>query len=157
MVRDLRNAVSNQPDRLEPLALLWARYASEDNDNVVVAVAVQPFAADAYVRGPNGANFDVNWLMAAMNVAGEANAGTIICHQHAHAGKPAFSSVDNKTNEQIMAKQPIVSPWLPYGAMVLSNDDFHAVMACRNGLQEFDVRVVLGYSPNLRVRRRRSD
>jgi len=142
-LRELRSRLNFSPERPEPLALLAVRYASEENCNVIVGVRLEAFPDDAYVDGPDGANFSVSWLMEALDRLTEVNAGVLLCHMHGHAGKPRFSATDIRTNEEVMAKQRIFSPLFPYGALVVSNDDATAVVASSDGLIEFVVAPVI--------------
>ena len=151
-LHELRTVVSARPGRIEPLALLWVRYVSEDNRDIVVGVKVEAFADNAYVDGPNGANFDVHWLMGALDVAARSNAGALLCHEHGHRGKPAFSHVDRWTNESIMAKQRHVNEGLPYGALIVSLDDALGVLAGANGLHRVDVRVMSESIPSVNAK-----
>ncbi|HET9342937.1 MAG TPA: hypothetical protein VFO25_08490 [Candidatus Eremiobacteraceae bacterium] len=107
---------------------------------MLVGVRISPFPDVAYVDGPDGANFSVVWLMESLDRAAALNAGALLCHLHDHSGKPRFSATDVRTNESVMAKQRIFNPSLPYGAMVVSDDDCTAAVAVAEGLVE--VRVV---------------
>jgi hypothetical protein len=145
MMQELRAVLTPRHGRNEPLALLLVRYVSEDNRQVVVGVQVQPFPDEAYVDGPDGANFAVPWLMNALDRVSAVNAGALLCHMHGHQGKPAFSGTDRLTNELVMAKQRLVNANLPYGAMVISRDDFLAVVIGPSGLREADVKTMVAY------------
>ncbi len=145
MMRHLREALTPRAGRDEPLALLLTRYVSEDNRGVVVGVRVHPFPDEAYVEGPDGANFGVPWLMDFLDKAAEQNAGALLCHAHGHYGKPGFSETDRRTNSLVMAKQRLFNESLPYGAMVVSLDESLAVVSGAAGLREFEVMTMVGY------------
>ena len=142
-LRELRARLAFAPERPEPLALLVVRYASEGNRSVIVGVRVDAFPDDAYVDGPDGANFSVSCLMEALDRLAEINAGVLLCHMHGHAGKPRFSATDVRTNEEVMAKQRVFGPLFPYGALVVSDDDATAVVASSDDLLEFAVAPVI--------------
>lgn len=136
----LYRATTPRPGRHEPLAFLRVRYASEDVRDVLVAVGVIPFADEAYVDGDAGANFDTRWVVAVANREVLSNAGLVLAHLHG-GKRPNFSSVDRKTNHTVMAPLSIGVPVVPYGAMVLGDDEATAV-AARDG-RLVDARVVI--------------
>jgi len=112
---------------------------------VIVGVRVQRFPDEAYVDGPDGANFAVPWLMNALDEAANSNAGALLCHQHSHRGKPDFSGTDQRTNDRVMAKQRLVNDGVPFGAMVVSLDDFRALVAAASGFDEFEVKLPIAF------------
>lgn len=128
--------------RSEPLAFLRVRFASEESKDVVVAVGVVGFPERAYVDGPAGANFDTRWSIMCANEAARSNAGLLLAHHHGGKGKPCFSSVDRKTNLAVMAPLSYGASTLPYGAVVLSEDDATAVIAFGGELLDTAVELV---------------
>lgn len=128
--------------RVEPLALAIVRYASEDAQDVVVVVDCIAFADEAYVDGPAGANFDTRWLMSIANSRAASNAGLLLVHSHGGVGKPAFSATDRKTNNEVMATFAVGMATIPYGALVLSSDDYFAVVTMDGRLTPARVMIV---------------
>lgn len=128
--------------RAEPLALVDVRYASESAKNVVVAVHVMPVPIEAYVDGPDGANFDTRWLMHLANHKLESNAGLLLSHSHGGYGKPTFSRVDRRTNEEVFAKFAIGVETAPYGSLLLSTDDVVAVVTVGDRLVHAEVVII---------------
>ena len=128
--------------RPEPLAFLRVRYASEAKNGIVVAIGVIPFAPNAYVEGDAGANFDTAYAVEIANAAIRENAGLLLTHQHGGRGTPSFSGVDRQTNRQVMLQLAIGVPYVPYGAIVLSDDAATAVVARDRHLVDADVVVV---------------
>jgi hypothetical protein len=146
MPRSILHAVTGivTPNRLrpEPLALLRVRYASEERRDVVVVIGTISFPETAYVKGDAGANFDTRWLVHVTNDELQTNAGVLLAHWHGGTGRPSFSSVDRKTNRDVIAHLAIGVAAVPYGAMVLSLDQQTAVLATGGGLIEADVIIV---------------
>jgi len=142
LLHEIQKAVTPTKDRIEPLALLHVRYASEFVREVVVATGFVVFPEEAYVDGPAGANFDTRWLVRTTNAEVPQNAGVLLVHSHGGRGKPGFSSIDQRTNRDIMAPLAIGVATIPYGALVLSDDTGTAVVTVDGRLVEADVIVV---------------
>ncbi len=140
--RELLALTTPYTDRAEPLALVYARYASEDTLTVVVAVGTGPLPNEAYVNGPDGANFDTRWLMRVANRKLESNAGLLLSHSHGGNGKPTFSRVDRRTNGEVFAKLAIGVSTAPYGALLLSTDDARALLTVRGRLIDAEVIII---------------
>lgn len=136
----LYRATTPRKHRHEPLAFLRVRYASEDVRDVLVAVGVIPFADEAYVEGDAGANFDTRWVVNVANREVLSNAGLVLAHLHG-GKRPNFSSVDRETNYTVMAPLSIGVGVVPYGAMVLGDDEATAVIAKEGRL--VDARVIV--------------
>jgi hypothetical protein len=132
------------PDaRPEPLALVHVRYAAEDVRDAIVAVDAEPFPPDAYVEGPDGANFDVRWFVQRANDLVARNAGVMLAHMHVHRGLPCFSGIDRRTNISVIS--PLAScATVPTGALVLSLDHCAAFIAGEE--RDVVVRVLPRYS-----------
>ena len=128
--------------RVEPLALAVVRYASEDAQDVVVVVDCIAFADEAYVDGLAGTNFDTRWLMSIANSRAASNSGLLLVHCHDGTGKPAFSAIDRKTNNEGMATLAVGMTTIPYGALVLSSDDYYAIVTMDGGLTPARVMIV---------------
>ncbi len=126
----------------EPLAFVRVRYASENATDVIVAVAVLPFPAGAYVDGFASANFDTDWTIQFANASARSNAGIFLAHRHGGSGKPDFSSVDRKTNLTVMVPLSCGMPTIPYGAIVLSDTDATIVLAVTGRLVEVRLEIV---------------
>ena len=133
MHRELFAVTTATPDKPEPLALVWLRQTSEVSPDVIVVVKVEPFPDSAYVDGPDGANFDVAWLVEAAARIGRCNAGLALAHMHGNKGRPRFSSVDQRTNRSIIRKLALMDQHLPYGAILLSKDAISAQLESSNG------------------------
>jgi hypothetical protein len=142
ILHGLRCATVPSPLRHEPLAFLRVRYASEDVRDVLVAVGIIPFANTAYVEGDAGANFDTRWVVDVANREVLTNAGLMLVHSHGGRGRPIFSSVDRTTNATVMTPLSIGVPVVPYGAMVLSDEDATAVVATAGRLADAQVVIV---------------
>ncbi len=142
LVPVLRALTAPTMDRSERLALLSARYASEAADDVVVAIAVHEFPDEAYVTGTAAANFDTNWVMGIADSIADSNSGLLLVHRHGGAGKPSFSAVDASTNRDVMKALSIGMETMPFGALLLSADDYSAVCTVRGRLVPLDVNVV---------------
>jgi hypothetical protein len=138
----LHSAALPTRERGEPLAFLRARYASENTQDVIVAVNVLPFPEGAYVEGSAGANFDTEWSVRCANESARSNAGIFLAHRHGRKGKPGFSSVDRKTNLTVMAPLSHGMPTLPYGAIVVSDTGAAVVVAFEGRLHEAELAVV---------------
>jgi hypothetical protein len=138
----LHGATAPKRLRGEPLAFLRVRFASESAKDVVIAVGISPFPDDAYVDGPAGANFDTRWSIRSANDSAGSNAGLLLAHRHGGKGKPTFSLVDRKTNLTVMVPLSHGMPTVPYGAIVLSDDDATAVIAFDGKLLNAQVQLV---------------
>ena len=139
LLHEIQKALSPTKNRVEPLALLRVRYASESARDVVVATSFLAFPDEAYVDGPAGANFDTRWLVHTTNAGVPQNAGVLLIHSHGGRGKPGFSSTDQRTNRDIMAPLAIGVATIPYGALVLSDDTGMAVVTVDGRLVEADL------------------
>jgi hypothetical protein len=128
LLRQLRDITRPNQRRPEPLALLQARYASESAREVVVGLGALAFPESAYLSGPGSVNFDTDWLVRTANREIAANVGLLLVHSHGGSGSPAFSSVDRRTNERVMAPLAIGVDVAPYGALVLSDTHANAVV-----------------------------
>jgi hypothetical protein len=139
LLQQLREMTRPNARRPEPLALLRARYASEDAGNVIVGIGAIPFPDSAYVTGPAGANFDTDWLVRIANREIAVNIGLLLVHSHGGLGFPRFSGVDRRTNTHVMAPLAIGVEVAPYGALVLSDMHAAAVMTVANSLTVAEV------------------
>jgi hypothetical protein len=139
LLRQLREITQPNERRPEPLALLRARYASEEARNVVVGIGTIPFPDSAYVKGPAGANFDTDWLVRIANREIAMNVGLLLVHSHGGRGVPRFSGIDRRTNTHVMAPLAIGADIAPYGAMVLSETHATAVVTVINSLSVAEV------------------
>ena len=129
-------------DRAEPLSLVHVRYVAEDRRTIAVAFDMTPMPDEAYVDGPDGANFDARWLVSFADEQLDRNAGLLLAHSHGGYGRPHFGIVDWRTNREILAKLAVGVATAPYGAMLLSNDDQVAVFTIGSHLHEGTVVVV---------------
>ncbi len=134
-LRDLTKPKS----RVEPLALLRVRYASEGTRSVLVAVGALSFPDSAYVPGPAGANFDTDWLVSVANREITENIGVMLVHSHGGSGLPKFSSIDDSTNRDVMASLAMGVDVAPYGAVVLSETGAYAVATISGRLETVEV------------------
>ncbi len=150
VIHELRE-VTRPNHRLEPLAFLRVRFASEDSRTVLVAVGVLPFPDEAYVDGSAGANFSTEWAIDVANSGISGNVGLMLVHSHGGVGMPMFSGVDARTNRSIMAMLAVGVETAPFGAIVLSNTDARCVLAVKGDLTETKVIVVPDRFGELRV------
>lgn len=139
---ELRRATAPTESHAEPLAFLRVRFASEQENGVVIGIGVIPFPHDVYVDGYAGANFDTTWAVETANAQIRMNAGVLLAHQHGGRGKPDFSGIDRETNHDVMLPLATGVPYAPYGAVVLSNDSQKVVIARHRRLVEADLVVV---------------
>ncbi len=142
VIHELREVTRPNRHRLEPLAFLRVRFASEDSRTVVVAIGVLPFPDEAYVDGPAGANFSTEWAIDVANEAASGNIGLMLVHSHGGLGMPMFSGVDARTNRSIMAMLAVGVETAPFGAVVLSGTDARCVLAVHGSLTDMKVVVV---------------
>jgi hypothetical protein len=142
LLHELHRVTMPTASNVEPLAFLRVRFASDDVTDVIVAAEVLPFPSHAYVDGFAGANFDTDWAIRCANGSAGSNAGIFLAHRHGGSGKPAFSTVDRKTNQAVMAPLSYGMPTIPYGAIVLSNTDATMVLAVSGKLIEAQMEVV---------------
>jgi hypothetical protein len=110
--------------------------------DVAVVIDVQPFPDEAYVEGPDGANFDTRWITRTANHWIRSNTGLLLVHAHGGSGRPVFSSTDRRTNRAVMARLGVGILTAPYGALLLSDNDAAAVLAISSRILDGVVQVV---------------
>lgn len=140
LLQTLRRIATPRPGRVEPLAFLRVRFASEESRTVLVGIGVIPFPEEAYVEGHAGANFDSDFAVDVANREIPENVGLLLVHSHGGNGMPRFSGIDNWTNREIMGGLATGIDIAPYGALVLSNTDGHCVVSVAGEM--VDVKVV---------------
>jgi hypothetical protein len=118
----------------ERVGVYYCRFASEYEQGVVVAAEYFPCPDDAYVDGPQAANFDTRWFMRASQDAAAAHAGVFLTHLHDHRGRPWFSRPDMETNRNLVQPISRIDGTLPCGALLLSNDSAAALVASGDNL-----------------------
>jgi hypothetical protein len=138
----LRNVSQPNVKRVEPLAFLRVRFASEGSRTVLVAIGVLPFPDEAYVEGPAGANFDTEWAVNVANQQIGGNVGLLLVHSHGGTGMPTFSGTDRSTNYSVMGALAVGVETAPYGAVVLSDTHARGVLATPKKLTDVKVIVV---------------
>src|ERR1700688_750062 len=129
---DLRKAIA-LPGVDERLAIVYARFASEVTQTVVVAAYYAMLPDNAYVAGPDAANFDVRWLMQMAQGADRRNCGLLLTHLHEHKGRPWFSPADLWTVREVLYSLYRASPRFPQGALLFSSDAAVALIASAGG------------------------
>jgi hypothetical protein len=141
--RRLGDLTRRRPGRIEPLAILRTRYASEDERRVIIGCAAFALPDEAYVRASDAAAaFSTRWLIDRGNLELRTNAGMLLAHAHGGHGDPRFSSIDARTNREVIARLSIGVDIAPYGAIVLSNDGASAVVATGGYLESARVIIV---------------
>jgi hypothetical protein len=140
LLRQLRAITQPSATRIEPLAFLFVRFVSEETRTTIVGFAISVFPDEAYVEGYAGANFDTDFAVDVANQQVVRNAGLLLVHSHGGKGIPMFSSIDNRTNRDVMGSLASGITVAPYGALVLSDDNGRCVVAV--GGKMIDAKVV---------------
>jgi hypothetical protein len=129
----------------ERLCLVFARYASQYNQETIVASYFLGLPEEAYLRDLHApVSFNTRWLMSAAEAAAHRNAGVFLTHLHEHKAKPWFSPIDMRTNRSVLRPMALIDQTLPTGALLLSLDQQAALLARSDGLIAVPVREVPG-------------
>jgi hypothetical protein len=140
LLRQLRAITQPNATRIEPLAFLFVRFASEETRTTIVGIGISAFPDEAYVEGYAGANFDTDFTVDVANQQIVRNTGLLLVHSHGGKGIPTFSGIDNRTNRDVMGSLASGVTVAPYGALVLSDDNGRCVIAV--GGKMIDTKVV---------------
>ncbi len=141
-MHELRAITRPNAKRGEPLAFVFARFASEESQTILVGIKAIPFPDSAYVDGAAGANFETEWAVKVANEQIGSNVGLLLVHSHGGAGMPAFSGIDQQANRAVMGALAIGVKTAPYGAIVLSDTDARCVLSVPRSLTNVNVVVV---------------
>jgi hypothetical protein len=139
LLRQLRAITRPNAIRIEPLAFLFVRFASEETRTTIVGVGISAFPHEAYVEGHAGANFDTDFAVDVANQQIVRNTGLLLVHSHGGKGIPTFSGIDNRTNRDVMGSLASGVTVAPYGALVLSDDNSRCVIAAGGKMIEAKV------------------
>ena len=96
---------------------------TEDGGLVVLAEAYHPVADDGYVDDARfGALIGTSAIRSALQVSMTRGVSMFHVHAHAHRGHPEFSKIDVRENAKFLPDFFNVSPTMPHGAIVISDD-----------------------------------
>lgn len=107
----------------ERVAFMKSRVGTLPGGLVLLPYELVSVPDDDYVPVDGvGATIGEGALRKALQVARSERVSMIHVHEHDHAGRPAFSSLDAAESSRFMPPFTFVQPDLPHAAVVLSHD-----------------------------------
>jgi len=119
--KDLRRA---HPFAAERVGFLLCRPTALAYDEILIlAHSFHAVADEDYLDDPRaGATMGPDAIRKALEIAYNQHTSMFHVHIHEHRGKPGFSAIDSKETSRFVPDFWNVEPYLPHGAIVLSED-----------------------------------
>jgi hypothetical protein len=107
----------------ERVGFLFAGVAWSESGIVLLCRDYMPVADEDYVDDPRvGAMMGESAIRKALQHAMQTRSAALHVHEHGHRGRPGFSGIDIRENAKFVPDFFKVAPFVPHGALVLSQD-----------------------------------
>lgn len=109
---------------LERIGFVFGRPSSGGDERVVLAISTYcALDDDEYLDDPSaGAVYSAGAIRRMRQRVLDAGESAFHVHEHHHLGRPRFSSVDEASLSQVVPSFSALSPTVPHGAIVFSDD-----------------------------------
>ncbi len=97
---------------------------------LLLATKYMPVPDERYIKDDSvGARINSTAIRSTMQMIMDSCEGALHVHIHLHNGKPVFSRTDNHELSKLIPSLKTVGVNLPHGALLLSKDNFNAVLS----------------------------